>query len=67
MALKIVYNVFTNNFDYVNTDSTDTGGFAWYYIPTGTTVTIDINREMITTSPQTIDGTLIVNGRNTVL
>ena len=66
MALTLVFNVFTSTFDYVDIAAQDPG-FSWYYIPVGTTITIDVNREMVTTSPQTILGTLTALGRNTVL
>jgi hypothetical protein len=61
--IQYVFNPFTGNLDAVN----DNNGFSWFKIPTGVIVCIEDNREMITTSPQTIDGTLIVDGRNTVL
>jgi len=64
---RYIWNPFTNQLDAVNGESEDTGGFSWYYIPVGTSITIDVNREMVTTSPQTILGTLTALGRNTVL
>jgi len=64
MNTQLIFNIFTGTFDYINVPDS---GFSWYYIPVGTTVTIDVNREMITTSPQTILGTVTALGRNTVL
>jgi len=61
---QIVFNPFTGTFDYIGSN---TDGFSWYNIPVGGTVTIDNNREMVTTSPQTVLGTLTILGRNTVL
>lgn len=61
------FNIITGQLDLVLSQSSAPDGFSWYFIPENTTVTIAENREMITTSPQTVEGTLTVFGRNTVL
>ncbi len=37
-----------------------------FYVQSGKTFTINSNRENIVTSPMTVDGTLVIHGRNTI-
>lgn len=68
--MSIKFNVFTGTFDIVGTSAAPPPSSSTvnrYFIFTAETVTIPDGSENVVTKEQTVDGILIVNGRNTVL
>lgn len=61
------FNPFTGTLDLVNSSESLNRSFNIYYIPISQTVEIQDGDENLVTGSQTIDGTLIVSGRNTIL
>ena len=53
--------------NWVNLPYFSSGGGNTWWVMSGQTITISIGTENICTSPQIVDGILIVNGRNTII
>lgn len=63
-----IINPFTGVPEFVDKSATPaSSGFPVFYVAANEIVTIPAGRENIVTSPQTIDGVLVVDGRNTIL